>query len=119
MELDIYRCWVKVFMKEPLKQTTELASVHRDFRIQISIRVSIKWKSFMEKVFTYGLLEPVSRGIFFRDSSTAKANGNQDQVKFTLVHFIKTKNTHIHDKLIFDKRQTKIAQIIEIYMTLQ
>ena len=64
MELDIYRFRVKVFMKEPLKQTTELASVHRDFRIQISIRVSIKWKSFTEKVFTYGLLEPVSRGFF-------------------------------------------------------
>ena len=91
MELDIYRCRVKVFMKEPLKQTTELASAHRDFRIQISIRVSIKWESFMEKVFTYGLLEPVSRGIFFRDSSTAKANGNQDQVAFILVHFIKKK----------------------------
>ena len=97
MELDIYRFRVKVFMKEPLKQTTELASAHRDFRIQISIRVSIKWESFMEKVFTYGLLEPVFRGILFRDSSTAKANGNQDQVTFTLVHFIKTKNMVLAD----------------------
>jgi len=67
MESAICKSKVKAFTKDPLKLTTEQDLGLRGSQTQISTKESTKWANFMEKAFTYGLLERALRAIFMKD----------------------------------------------------